>query len=284
MNYYDILGVAKTASPEELKAAYRLLVKQHHPDLGGSPEMMKQINEAYDTLSDPQKRAAYDYEQTRPQFGQGFNNEYRSSPFTFDEEIFANFGSDFFHVFTGAQQNNRPKNRNIRVKIELDFLDTLKDQEKILNIKLSQGQETITVKIPAGIENGSNFIMRGKGDNEFPQWPRGNLEIVVEVKPHARFERQGANITTNLTIDCFEAILGTAMYLDTPSGKTINLKIPPGTQNGTTFGITDEGFPVNSRGVRGKFLIRVNVLVPNNLTKEQLNLVAEIQSIKPINT
>ena len=131
MNYYDILGVAKTVSPEELKAAYRLLVKQHHPDLGGSPEMMKQINEAYDTLSDPQKRAAYDYEQNRPQFGQGFNNEYRSSPFTFDEEIFANFGSDFFHVFTGAQQNNRPKNRNIRVKIELDFLDTLKDQEKM---------------------------------------------------------------------------------------------------------------------------------------------------------
>ena len=283
MNYYDILGVSKTATPEELKAAYRALVKQHHPDLGGSPEMMKQINEAYDTLSDPQKRAAYDYEQTRPQFGQGFNNEYRSSPFTFDEEIFSNFGNDFFHVFTGAQQN-RPKNRNIRVKIELDFLDTLKDQEKIVNIKLSQGQETITVKIPAGIENGSNFIMRGKGDNEFPQWPRGNLEIVVEVKPHARFERQGANITTNLTIDCFEAILGTAIYLDTPSGKTINLKIPPGTQNGTTFGITDEGFPVNSRGVRGKFLIRVNVLVPNNLTKEQLNLVAEIQSIKPINT
>lgn len=284
MNYYDILGVAKTATPEELKAAYRSMVKQHHPDLGGSDEMIKKVNEAYDTLSDPHKRAAYDYEQSRPGFGQGFNGEYRSSPFTFDEEIFSNFGSDFFHVFTGAAQSNRPKNRNIRVRIELNFLDTLHDQEKIVDIKLSQGQETITVKIPAGIENGSSFIMRGKGDNEFPQWPRGNLEIIVEVKPHARFERQGANISTNLTIDCFEAILGTSIYLDTPSGKNINLKIPPGTQNGTTFGITDEGFPSSPRTNRGKFLIRVNVLVPNNLTKEQLNLVSQIQEIKPINT
>jgi DnaJ-class molecular chaperone len=107
---------------------------------------------------------------------------------------------------------------------------------------------------------------------------------VVKVLPDPKFSRQDSNLLMDTTIDCFDAVLGTEIEFSTPSGKILNMRVPAGTQNGTVFGISDEGFPTSPRFNRGKLLVRVNVLIPKNLTPEQIVLVKEIQKKYPVNT
>lgn len=282
MNYYEILGVAQTATPEEIKAAYRKLAKEYHPDLGGDIIKFQNISEAYETLSDSNKKAHYDY--SLKQTNNGFSYQtYHGDPRDFFKDFeFIFSGSD--GIFRNFNDTQRQRNKNLRVNIEVPFLDTLNDIVKFLDIKLSNGNETLEVKIPAGIENNSVLTLRNRGDNEFANLPRGNLELVVKIIPDTKFFRQDDNIVTEVTINCFEAIVGTEIVLDTPYGKKISLTIPAGTQNNSVFGITDLGFPTYPKNTRGKLLIKINVLVPRNLTKEQLALVKEIVKLKPINS
>ena len=282
MNHYETLGVAKTATPEEIKSAYRKLAKAHHPDLGGDTAKFQEITEAYETLSDPQKRAYYDHQGSRPHPGaQAHPGNPFENDFVFNHVFHDIFGDQFAHVFT---QQRVQRNRNLRIVLEMDLLETLEEQIKIFDIRLSNGKEGMEVKIPAGIGDGQVISIKGKGDNEFPNVPRGNLEIAVKVRPHDRFQRQDNNILCDMTIDCFEAILGTDVELDCPSGKRISLRIPAGTQHGTVFGITDEGFPTYPKFTRGKLLVRINTLIPKNLTPDQIILVKEIQKKQPVNS
>ena len=284
-NYYDILGVAKTATPEELKAAFRKLAKTHHPDVGGDPEKFKEINEAYNCLSDPQSRAGYDRSSQRTTNHNNFHHDPDPFGFGFNHPINDIFNQHFSFVFNQeGMQRQQQRNRNLRIVLEMDLLDTLEEQTKVFDIRLTNGKESMEVKIPAGIADGQSLSIRGKGDNEFPNSPRGNLEILIKVRPHERFTRQDNNILCDLTIDCFEAILGTDMELVCPSGKRISLRIPAGTQNGTVFGISDEGFPTTPRFNRGKLLVRINTLIPKNLTPDQIILVREIQKKQPVNS
>ena len=285
-NYYDILGVAKTATPDELKAAFRKLAKTHHPDVGGDPEKFKEINEAYNCLHDPQERAAYDRGGQRTTNHNNFHHDPDPFGFGFSHPINDVFNQHFSFVFNqeGVQRQQQQRNRNLRIILEMDLLDTLEEQIKVFDIRLTNGKESMEVRIPAGITDGQTLSIRGKGDNEFPNAPRGNLEILIKVRPHERFSRQDNNILCDLTIDCFEAVIGTDTELICPSGKRISLRIPAGTQNGTVFGISDEGFPTNPRFNRGKLLVRINTLIPKNLTPEQIILVREIQKKQPVNS
>lgn len=276
--------MAKTATPEELKAAFRKLAKTHHPDVGGDPEKFKEINEAYNTLSDPQSRAAYDRGGQRTTDHQNFHHDPDPFGFGFSHPFNDIFNQHFSFTFNQDGVPKRPTNKNLRIIYEMDLLDTLEEQRKVFDIRLTNGKETLEVRIPAGIADGQVISIRGKGDNEHQNQARGNLEIVIKVKPHDHFQRQENNIVTNLTIDCFDAILGAERELTCPSGKMISLRIPAGTQNGTIFGISDEGFPISPRFHRGKLLVRINVLTPNNLTNEQINLVREIQKKQPVNS
>jgi curved DNA-binding protein len=285
-NYYETLGVAKTATPEELKAAFRKLAKSHHPDLGGDVTKFQQINEAYETLGDPDKRALYDHQQKNP-FSNAQNANFDPDPFGFgfSHPINDVFNQHFSFVFNQQGVNRGiQKNRNVRINLEMDLLETLEEQIKVFEIRLTNGKESIEIKIPAGIADGQVISLRHKGDNEFPNQPRGNLEIVIQVRPHERFIRQDQNILTDVTVDCFEAVVGTDVELETPSGKHISLRIPAGTQNGTIFGISDEGFPTSPRFTRGKLLVRINILIPRSLTPEQIILVREIQKKYPVNS
>lgn len=274
MNYYQILGVDKTAGPDEIKSAFRKLAKQHHPDLGGDSKKFQEINQAYEVLGDPQKKQEYDF---RLNYGNYNQNPFRSNPFESNEINIENI----FDVFFNIDRARHARNKNIRISIEIPFLETLNDQVKIIDFNLSNGTETLEIKIPAGVENNNILTVNGKGDNAITNIPRGNLEIIIKVIPHEKYVRVNDDIITDITIDCFQAMLGADKVIDTPNGKKINLKIPAGTQNNTVFGITDLGFPSRARNVRGKFLVRINVLIPQNLTKKQLELLNQIVELKP---
>jgi curved DNA-binding protein len=285
MSHYTTLGVTESVTPEELKSAYRRLAKQHHPDLGGDAAKFQQINEAYETLSDLQKRAHYDYTNKNPQaqFNRGPTNspfEFHfgfgpgNDPFNIHDQIFQQFG------FNMRQQ---PRNRNIRVELQLDLISTLHPQSKIIEYKTSHNTERLQVDIPAGVTDNTVFNIQGRGDDANNSVPRGNLEVHIRVLPHNRFSRSGDNIIEDHTIDCFQAITGCMLTLDLPSGRKIELNIPPGTQHQSQFGITDEGF-TRQNSITGKYIARINVLIPTALTTEQLDLVYNIQQIKPVNT
>ena len=276
MTHYSTLGVADTATPEEVKLAYRKLAKQHHPDLGGDVAKFQQVSEAYETLADADKRAHYDHQlrNPQPQFHHNFNDHIFND---INDHFSQMFGFNFRH----AQQ--APRNRNIRIQLELDFLETLDICQKTIEFILSNGSERITLDLPVGITDQTVLQMAGRGDNAIISVPRGMLEVVIRVRPHPKFNKLDDHVITDVTIDCFQAITGHEIEMPTPRGKTIRLAIPSGTQSGTQFGITDEGFMRSNRTI-GKLIVKVNVMIPTALTKEQINLVQQIQLIKPVNT
>ena len=280
MNYYDTLGLQKGATPEEIKAAYRKLAKQHHPDSGGDVSKFQEVSNAYETLSDPNKKAQYDFQTNQPQGQPGFSFHFGHGhdPMA---DIHEHFSQMFGFNFANAQQV--PRNRNIRVQLDLDFLETLNPCQKTIDYNLSNGRETITLDIPAGIQDQSVFNVAGRGDNGNQQVPRGNLEVIIRVKPHPKFTRLDDHVFTEITIDCFQAILGHEMDIMTPRGRSIRLYIPAGTQHGAQMGITDEGFTRANRTV-GKLIVKINILIPTALTSSQMNLVQQINSIRPVNT
>lgn len=279
MNYYDTLGLQMGATPDEIKLAYRKLAKQHHPDSGGDVSKFQEVSNAYETLSDANKRSQYDFQLKHPNQGHpGFQFEFNAggNPFDIHDQFSQMFGFNFTH----AQQIQR--NRNIRVQVELEFLDTLNVCQRTFEYNLTNGREAITLDFPAGVTD-QIFQINGRGDNAIQNVPRGNLEVVLRVKPHPKFTKVDDHIMTEITVDCFQAILGYEYDLTTPRGRPIKLHIPPGTQHGTQLGVTDEGFQRQNRTV-GKLIVKINVLIPTALTSEQINLLQQIKQLRPVNT
>jgi len=290
MNHYETLGVSQTATPEELKSAFRKLAKQHHPDVGGDVAKFQAINEAYNTLSDPNSRAHYDHtlRNPQPQFQHNPYTQRGPSPFEFHfnfgggPDPMSAFHDQFFSQF-GFQTRQQPRNRNLRIQIDIPFLETLNPQNKVIEFKTTNNTERLNLEIPAGVEDGFVFQVVGRGDDANPGIPRGNLDVQIRVHRHERFVRNNENIMEDITIDAFQAMTGCKIPVNLPSGKTIEINIPAGTQHQSQFGITDEGFP-RQNGTRGKYIARINVKIPSILTAEQLNLVRKIQELRPINT
>jgi curved DNA-binding protein len=256
--------------------------------MGGDQAKFQQINEAYSTLSDPNSRAHYDHTLRNPQ--PQFNHnpyaqaQHREFHFNFGggADPMSAFHDQFFSQF-GFNVRQPARNRNIRVNIDLNFLETLNPQTKVIEFRTANSIDTLQLQIPAGVENGNVFTISGRGDDSNTAIPRGNLEVQINVQGHNRFFRNGENIIEDITIDCFQAIMGCNIPISLPSGKSIELNIPRGTQHQSQFGITDEGFP-RQNGTRGKYIAKISVLIPSALTAQQLDLIAEIQKIKPINT
>jgi molecular chaperone DnaJ len=349
-DYYEVLGIDRNASAEEIKRAFRKLAFQYHPDRnrdGGAEERFKEVNEAYEVLSDPDRRASYDrfgHRGTEGIFGGGFEGF-----------GFGGFGDIFDAFFGGATTATRqaPKRgADLRYRLTITFEEAAFGCEKevqisrIENCSSCQGtgckpgtqpsrcptcngtgqvrrtqqsifghftnittcnqcrgegriitepcpqckgtgkekhQRSISVEIPAGVDDGSQLRLSGEGHVGERGGPSGNLYITLSVKQHEFFLRDSDNILFELPVDFTQAALGTEVEVPTLNGKT-KLKVPAGSQTGKVFRLKGQGVPHLHRNGRGDQLVSLFVITPDSLTKEQRSLLEELaNSLGPAN-
>ncbi|MCX7592756.1 MAG: J domain-containing protein [Fischerella sp.] len=277
MDPYQILGVNRTASEEEIKKAYKKLAMKYHPDReGGDETKFKEIKEAYELLSDAQRRAHYDqfgHVSPNQHFQQNFHENFE---FNNIEDLFRNF-----HNFGGfAFRNSAPRrNKDLKIQISVPLESTLADQNKIINLKTTNGQtETINILIPRGVQNGTSIKYAGLGDNFFNTLPRGDLYVHIAVVNHSNYQIYNAfDLLTSITIDCFEALLGCVKKVKGIDGTEFEIKIPAGIQPHDKLRIKDNGLFVPQSNNRGHLYVEIFVAIPKNLTEQQIELIKQAQ-------
>jgi len=266
MDYYETLGVGRNASEADLKKAYKKLSMQHHPDRnGGSDAKFKQINEAYSTLKDPQKRQQYDNPQ--PQ-GFGPNGFQGMGGF---EDIFANFG--FRHP-----QQRQQRNQDIALNYSLEFKEVFTGVGVNIQYNLPSGRTGyLDAAIPPGVQNGSTVKFAGLGDDSINGLPKGNLILKVKVGRDPIWHRDGNNIHATRQINVFDFIVGTIIEVVTPTNRKFSLTVPAGTKPGTTFSITGHGIPDVHTKRPGNIHIKLDAKMPI-LNEQQINQIKDIRN------
>jgi curved DNA-binding protein len=280
MTYYETLGVAQDATQDDIKKAYRKLASQHHPDKGGDTKKFQEIQTAYDTLSNPEKRQQYDM---------GGNGAFQSPgyrEFHFNhgniDDIFrqfgfgAGFGADpFAHI----KQHQR-RNKDLRVEILLPLVTTLEEQTKTISVQTTNGhRETVEVKIPRGVTNGTQIKYTGLGDNLFNTLPRGDLYVQFNVHNADGYVTNGIDLYHKTNVNCLLAIVGSEITVTGLDGKTFILTIPPGTQPGTKFRIPQQGLYQLNIETRGDLYIEIAVTIPQNLDNSQLETIHSLLNL-----
>jgi DnaJ-class molecular chaperone len=263
-DYYKILGVAETASADEIKKAYRSLAMKHHPDRGGDQAKFKDISAAYDTLSDSQKRSEYDHMKRNPQMNfrsSGFNN--------YDDlqDMFAGtpFGAHFHDVF-GRQRQFR-KNRDLNIQCNITLLDSFLGKQLEANFTLPSGKsQNVIINLPPGIAHGDVIKYQGLGDDSIPGVPRGSLNVTVIVQPDLTFVRQGNDLYTTVKINPIEAMIGCKKKVKNITGAEKELNLNPGIKHGTEFAMAGAGFSDPHRThIKGRFVTVVEI-EPTSIT------------------
>ena len=276
-DFYQTLGVQRNASPEEIKLAYRRLASTHHPDRGGDAEKFKEIQVAYDSLSNPDKKAQYD----NPHSGAEFFHFGGGGAGPDMNEVFSQFfggrggGFDFF-----GGQRPLQKNRTINLTADVSLEDAYFGKELMFNVVLPTGRpQTVNIKIPAGINDGTVLRVAGLGDDTIPQLPRGDLHLTIHVRQHGSFRRQGDDLIKELTISCIDAMLGCKINVETIDGKTIEVNVTPGMQHGQVLNAAGYGMPnVNDSRVKGRLLLPINITIPT-LTDTQRDLLSKFNQV-----
>lgn len=281
-DYYEVLGVQKGASADELKKAFRRAAIEHHPDKGGDEAKFKEVNEAYEVLSNPEKRQRYD------QFGHagvgGAAGGPGGNPFggfqgqniNFDFSDLGGFGDLFNSFFGGAQRQRR--GRDLQTIVELSFEEAVFGTEK--EVKLSHRSANVKdgnlkLRIPAGVDDGSTIRLREHGEN-IPDGPPGDLYVQIRVRPHKMFTREGSLILSAVHVNMIDAALGTEIDVQTVDG-TVRMKVPAGTQSGTDFKLSGHGVPLQN-DKRGAHIVTVLVDTPTKLNKKQQELLEEFKA------
>ena len=270
MDYYNILGVARNASPEEIKKAYRKLAMAHHPDRGGDHSTFANITSAYDTLSSSDKRNAYDHPQQANPFGrqQQGQNPFAGTPFE----------HHFQHGFGQQQQRQTPRNRDINVQADINLVEVLTGKNLIIQYQLQTGKmETVTVDVPAGAKHGDTIQYEGLGDNGHPRYPRGNLLVRIKVKKTKHWERDSDNLITKKDVNVFDLLLGCVILVTTLENKKLELKVPQGTNPGQTFNIPGYGLPNMQTGKRGNMYITIGIDIPKITDKDVLDKIQQLK-------
>lgn len=312
MEYYEVLGVAKTATADEIKKAYRKLAIMHHPDKNpgdkNAEEKFKEISEAYAVLSDGEKRKQYDT------FGStGFRQRYSQ------EDIFRNFdlndilrqfgfggnfrGANTFHTggfraagggtpFEGMfGQNMRAgcggggcgsqpvQGGDLTYELIVTLEDVLHGAEKTISLRQNGRSQNVSVKLPKGIEDGKRLRLPGKGTPSPSGGPAGDLYLKVQVADHPVFQRLEDDLMVEHGLPFSEACFGTTIEVVTLDGKKFKVKVPAGVQQDAKLRIKGHGLPAGPIGSRGDLLVKITVDVPRSLTPEQEEAVRSLAAV-----
>ncbi len=300
-DYYKILGVDRNASEKEIKKAYRKLARQYHPDMNPgdktAEKTFKEINEAYEVLSDADKRAKYDqlganYQQWQRMGGQGaggFNwsdwmaggtpgGSYRVEFHEGGGPDFSDFFSSIFGGGTRTRETYRQpiRGRDLEQPIEITLEEAFKGTERVLN----RGGKRRTIRIPPGAREGTRIRVANEGEPGYAGGQQGDLFLIVSIKPHPAFERQEDDLYTDLKVDLYTAVLGGEVYVPTLAGD-VKLRIPPGTQSGQTIRINGRGMPhLKNPDQKGDLYARVLVQIPTNLSAEERTLFERLAELR----
>ncbi|NDE11003.1 MAG: J domain-containing protein, partial [Chitinophagia bacterium] len=250
IDYYEILGVKKTATEEEIKNAYRKLARKHHPDLNPTDKdankKFQQLNEANEVLSDPIKRKKYDqygkdwqhsdqYEQARQS---GKRNGRQGGESGFEGDDFSDFFSSMFGG-GGSRSKAKYRGQDYNSQLQLSLRDAYTTHQQTMNVN----EKTVRITIPAGVENGQSIKLKGYGAPGVNGGPSGDLYLSFAIANDLRFKRKGNDLYLNEDLELFTAVLGGDITIETMSGK-IKLKVQPETQNGTKTRLKGKGFPL----------------------------------------
>ncbi len=301
-DYYKILGVSRTASANDIKKAFRKLARTHHPDAGGDEAKFKEINEAYEVLSDEKKRALYDQYGTANENqipfggagGAGFNYE----------DIFGGAGGKGYTYTAGGGQggfggidwsdilesirsgngafggdwdfrvNKKQKGADTSVTLDVTFDEAFNGTTKRVTVRVpgKDEPETIDVKVPEGAREGGRLRYKGRGIPGENGGEAGDLLITTHIIEHPYFKRDKADVLVNLPINVAEAALGTSVVVPAPDGTKVKVKIPAGTQDGKVLNVKGKGardIKAKSKDAHGDLKIRVEVRVPAEMNDEQ---------------
>ena len=312
-DYYEVLGVSRDASSEELQQAFRRLARQNHPDVNkdpGAEERFKEVNEAYSTLSDPETRKKYDR----------FGEDYRRVPDDWEERVGAGAGgvrgrsarggggswpgggdgSDYGGGFGGGHGGGfggvdiedllggmfggRGRGRagpvagaDQEAELPLSVEEAYRGGRREITLNGPDGPRTYTVTIPPGVTDGRRIRLAGEGGRGMGNGPAGDLYLVVRLLPHPRYRVEGKDITVDLPVSPWEAALGATVPLLTPGGET-KVTVPPGSSTGRRRRLRGEGMP-DPRGKPGDLYAVVKIMVPRQLTDRERELFSELASV-----
>ncbi len=297
-DYYEVLGVKRDASKEDIKKAYRRLARRYHPDLNPgnkeAEERFKEIQEAYSVLSNDEKRKAYDtFGTAEPQPGAGAGRTtwrwQESSPegFQFSFGDFAGLEDILSDIFgTGEGARGRGRGRDIEYQIEIDFETAIKGGTRDITINRDVGgklvTETISVRIPPGVDNGSRIRVPGKGGEGRRGGSAGDLYLTVKVRPHPIFQRDQNDIYLELPITVYEAALGARISVPTIDGTAV-VTIPPGVQSGTKLRLRGKGVPHLRDGERGDQYVVVKIVLPEQMSENAKKKFEDLARTIPYN-
>jgi curved DNA-binding protein len=298
IDYYNILGVDKSATEKEIKSAYRKMARKHHPDLNPNnaeaEKQFKQVNEANEVLSDPEKRKKYDKYGENWQHGEAYEQQARqqqsqqrsyggSDQQDFSGYDFGSSGGDFSDFFnsmfgggspgsSGGRAQQRYRGQDMNASLQLNLRDILESKKQTITVN----GKNIRLTIPAGIADGQTIKITGHGGPGGNGAPAGDLYIKFAITDDAEFKRVGNDLYRNISIDLYTAVLGGEITADTLTGK-VKLKVAPGTQVGTKVKLKGKGVPVYKKeGQSGDLYLTYNVQLPTNLTPKQKELFEEL--------
>ena len=322
-DYYNTLGIGKQSSQPEIKKAYRKLARKHHPDVNPNDKTaetkFKEITEAYEVLSDKEKRSKYDKYGDKWQYADQFTNAGGANPFGGKQSYSysgggfesADIGSLFEEMLRGSsggfRRQARPqKGNNMEYKVEVTLEEAFSSTQRLLNLQtekpcptcsgsgrvseatcstcrgggVAPSTERLEVKVPAGVKSGSRVRIAGKGGHGLNGGTRGDIYLLVTVKPHHTFNRSNNDLSVNIPLQLTTAALGGEIAVPSIKGGKLALKIPPETPSDKSFLLKGQGMPLLGKKGRGDLIARVSIVLPDKLTDKEKELFEELRKLR----